>query len=414
MTATTGATSTTAGTPRTMTATTGATSTTAGTTSTTTGTMTGARTLIPALTSSGLRAALKTATVALKTTTLALKTTTLALKTTTLTLKMAMVVATKLTTRTATSHPLSTSRPLSPLTIHHHHHSHGHHHHNHVHHHGHHGHHHHSHGHHHHSHVHHQLATLKVAREKRARARARAKAKAMTCSRRASSPTTPRMTFRRQTSTTRILPMRKISYRTSLRKRTSLTRSLAPAVAGERRKRRVLGIAALALVRTSSWAENRGKASVSLTEPARKTGSGTERMARNHHSLTRYGKNSAGLGTSKMKKETSKMKKGRKPSMVTTTTRTLTAQPQRTASLPSPKTLTFPRYHERTSRCSTGWTTRKRDRSLRGWPRLAPNWMRASRKATRSNWARGAVSSSRRKAGPLLFWLMLPSPSPNH
>merc|ERR1719274_522187 len=119
MTATTGATSTTAGTPRTMTATTGATSTTAGTTSTTTGTMTGARTMIPALTSSGLRAALKT-------TTLALKTTTLALKTTTLTLKMAMVVATKLTTRTATSHPLSTSRPLSPLTIHHHHHSHGH------------------------------------------------------------------------------------------------------------------------------------------------------------------------------------------------------------------------------------------------------------------------------------------------
>merc|ERR1719240_2433601 len=173
--------------------------------------MTGARTMIPALTSSGLRAALKTATVALKTTTLALKTTTLALKTTTLTLKMAMVVATKLTTRTATSHPLSTSRPLSPLTIHHHHHSHGHHHHNH-----------HSHGHHHHSHVHHQLATLKVAREKRARARARAKAKAMTCSRRASSPTTPRMTFRRQTSTTRILPMRKISNRTSLRKRTSL------------------------------------------------------------------------------------------------------------------------------------------------------------------------------------------------
>merc|ERR1719274_573621 len=258
MTATTGATSTTAGTPRTMTATTGATSTTAGTTSTTTGTMTGARTMIPALTSSGLRAALKTATVALKTTTLALKTTTLALKTTTLTLKMAMVVATKLTTRTATSHPLSTSRPLSPLTIHHHHHSHGH---------------------HHHSHVHHQLATLKVAREKRARARARAKAKAMTCSRRASSPTTPRMTFRRQTSTTRILPMRKISNRTSLRKRTSLTRSLAPAVAGERRKRRVLGIAALALVRTSSWAENRGKASVSMTEPARKTGSGTERMA---------------------------------------------------------------------------------------------------------------------------------------
>merc|ERR1719274_528795 len=400
MTATTGATSTTAGTPRTMTATTGATSTTAGTTSTTTGTMTGARTMIPALTSSGLRAALKT-------TTLALKTTTLALKTTTLTLKMAMVVATKLTTRTATSHPLSTSRPLSPLTIHHHHH-------NHVHHHGHHGHHHHSHGHHHHSHVHHQLATLKVSREKRARARARAKAKAMTCSRRASSPTTPRMTFRRQTSTTRILPMRKISNRTSLRKRTSLTRSLAPAVAGERRKRRVLGIAALALVRTSSWAENRGKASVSMTEPARKTGSGTERMARNYHSLTRYGKNSAGLGTSKMKKETSKMKKGRKPSMVTTTTRTLTAQPQRTASLPSPKTLTFPRYHERTSRCSTGWTTRKRDRSLRGWPRLAPNWMSASRKATRSNWARGAVSSSRRKAGPLLFWLMLPSPSPNH
>merc|ERR1719240_2025036 len=103
--------------------------------------MTGARTMIPALTSSGLRAALKTATVALKTTTLALKTTTLALKTTTLTLKMAMVVATKLTTRTATSHPLSTSRPLSPLTIHHHHHSHGHHHHNHV--------------HHHHNHVHH-------------------------------------------------------------------------------------------------------------------------------------------------------------------------------------------------------------------------------------------------------------------
>merc|ERR1719421_179493 len=265
MMATTGATSTTAGTPRTMTATTGATSTTAGATSTTAGTprtmtgaMTGARTMIPALTSSGLRAALKTATVALKTTTLALKTTTL-------TLKMAMVVATKLTTRTATSHPLSTSRPLSPLTIHHHHHSHGHHHH--------------SHGHHHHSHVHHQLATLKVAREKRARARARAKAKAMTCSRRASSPTTPRMTFRRQTSTTRILPMRKISNRTSLRKRTSLTRSLAPAVAGERRKRRVLGIAALALVRTSSWAENRGKASVSMTEPARKTGSGTERMA---------------------------------------------------------------------------------------------------------------------------------------
>merc|ERR1719274_81156 len=278
MTATTGATSTTAGTPRTMTATTGATSTTAGTTSTTTGTMTGARTMIPALTSSGLRAALKTATVALKTTTLALKTTTLALKTTTLTLKMAMVVATKLTTRTATSHPLSTSRPLSPLTIHHHHHSHGHHHHNHVHHHGSHGHHHHSHVHHH-NHVHHQLATLKVAREKRARARARAKAKAMTCSRRASSPTTPRTTFRRQTSTTRILPMRKISNRTSLRKRTSLTRSLAPAVAGERRKRRVLGIAALALVRTSSWAENRGKASVSMTDPARKTGSGTERMA---------------------------------------------------------------------------------------------------------------------------------------
>merc|ERR1719421_1249124 len=172
--------------------------------------MTGARTMIPAL----------------KTATVALKTTTLALKTTTLTLKMAMVVATKLTTRTATSHPLSTSRPLSPLTIHHHHHSHGHHHHNHVHHHGHHGH-----------HVHHQLATLKVAREKRARARARARAKAMTCSRRASSPTTPRMTFRRQTSTTRILPMRKISNRTSLRKRTSLTRSLAPAVAGERRKR---------------------------------------------------------------------------------------------------------------------------------------------------------------------------------
>merc|ERR1719399_894009 len=239
-----------------------------GTPRTMTGAMTGARTMIPALTSSGLRAALKTATVALKTTTLALKTTTL-------TLKMAMVVATKLTTRTATSHPLSTSRPLSPLTIHHHHHSHGHHHHNH----GHHGHHHHSHGHHHHSHVHHQLATLKVAREKRARARSRAKAKAMTCSRRASSPTTPRMTFRRQTSTTRILPMRKISNRTSLRKRTSLTRSLAPAVAGERRKRRVLGIAALALVRTSSWAENRGKASVSMTEPARKTGSGTERMA---------------------------------------------------------------------------------------------------------------------------------------
>merc|ERR1719399_121103 len=155
-----------------------------GTPRTMTGAMTGARTMIPALTSSGLRAALKTATVALKTTTLALKTTTL-------TLKMAMVVATKLTTRTATSHPLSTSRPLSPLTIHHHHHSHGHHHHNHVHHHG-----------------HHQLATLKVAREKRARARARAKAKAMTCSRRASSPTTPRTTFRRQTSTTRILPMR--------------------------------------------------------------------------------------------------------------------------------------------------------------------------------------------------------------
>merc|ERR1719399_2122012 len=166
-----------------------------GTPRTMTGAMTGARTMIPALTSSGLRAALKTATVALKTTTLALKTTTL-------TLKMAMVVATKLTTRTATSHPLSTSRPLSPLTIHHHHHSHGHHHHNHVHHHG--------------SRtqlrgsqksfhpknsshpiptIFPQLATLKVAREKRARARARAKAKAMTCSRRASSPTTPRMTF---------------------------------------------------------------------------------------------------------------------------------------------------------------------------------------------------------------------------